>query len=424
MTLKVKVQQQHRSSLVGCHLVHVGTMRAWLLVVAALVACAWWQHVQRPEVPSTDAASWQQVLNVSSMVAERQRSKAARLAEQIEQLRQHNASSSEAMARLQWRLSRLEVRERTKIATYEARLREDAAAHAAAEERHAAELKRLRKEGAATRAAAEKRHAAELEQVNLELRRVRAKVARLRRSAQGFLASAMRKISATTSDDIDALETALGPSGAPALGPSPPALSPTVRQSSRLPKTAKDVSKECLAQGDGEWIAHNQTSEPYMMDPNFVKGYIRSPFWPGNCDDDLRRAPFGGKSGASHGSASAVASTETPGRRPVRPALQYSYEAMGHGCAALNLRAHAPELARRFCDRFAGQRILIVGDSTTAQACPRPHTLEPSPYPCRPEPMPRGCFCARHGHHMSISPFSHAHPGGCILLHAPNGVCL
>jgi len=74
------------------------------------------------------------------------------------------------------------------------------------------------------------------------------------------------------------------------------------------------MARRCVGHGGGSWEPH-RTHEPYLMDANFVPRYSRSPFWPGNCDDDLRN--------------------QTRTRRAVRPELQWRYTPHGHGCHEL-----------------------------------------------------------------------------------------
>jgi len=105
----------------------------------------------------------------------------------------------------------------------------------------------------------------------------------------------------------------------------------------------------CLARGSGRWVPANMTTEPYLMDRNFVPKYGNSPFWPGKCDDDLP-------------------GIAAPGRRRARPALQWSYRPAGADCAGLTqLSLLSGELQERVCRRYAGRQIVVVGDSVLAQ---------------------------------------------------------
>ena len=114
----------------------------------------------------------------------------------------------------------------------------------------------------------------------------------------------------------------------------------------------------CLAFGQGSWRKNPASvSEKYLVPTDsYLPKFNQSSWWWGTCDDDLRRTLWSGNSS----------------RRPPREELSYEWSrTQGPGCEALNRGRSEPpsleHLAKAFCEKWRGRRLLFVGDSQQAE---------------------------------------------------------
>ncbi len=106
----------------------------------------------------------------------------------------------------------------------------------------------------------------------------------------------------------------------------------------------------CIAHGDGEWQPNNRTSVPYQLSPNFMPKWESSSWWWG-CEGACCRK----------GCATCL---HKPGS--IRPELKYDWRPTGPGCQAMP-QASMEQLRAAWCEKFAGRKIVFVGDSIQGQ---------------------------------------------------------
>lgn len=108
----------------------------------------------------------------------------------------------------------------------------------------------------------------------------------------------------------------------------------------------------CLARGDGSWVPRPESDEHYTsMSPLYVGQNPRAAKYWSKCDERAR-------AGQSAYAANAKAR------------IGFMWQPAGEDCAGLGGPSASllfPELKRAFCARFAGKKLLFVGDSTQGQ---------------------------------------------------------